>query len=1722
MARFDPSVQYWGDSVSCFTIVLDPCIRTKADLKQCMVSQPSEYPAIRVYAKRRDSGGQQPMLVDGSSSSGAGAAGGAGSGVSVKVVAALFDNSSFEPSEAIQTVMSVLPNWERQLGEKLSAAEGKANGAAAQNGTISHVPSGIVGSVPARAEQHGQPQVNGLPGPLPPPPPPPPPITKAHTPTSRQIDKGRPLGPRDQLKRHMESFPSRPPQATLKDLVDYIFAENVVGPDQRKMITEIVQKFLHDEIKHQDVYMHIGNVIGADFLQSCIRVVHKNIRDKMTAGGHHPHAPQHDGYPPPGGSRGLTNGVGRREMDARNVRRENVVLPRAGAAPSHASANGAVNAGRGAPMPKSQWEKTSWIHVDAIKKKSVLGPNAGHAMLVNPEKFEAYFFGGQAKDDASFSNLWVLDLRTFRSRRVECGGDRPPNRSLHTVNYISRHAAGQVLLFGGLGDDGRCLKDIHCLELAEFRWTLKQAFGSSQPSARYGHTAAVWPPESEIPGRDKDSEFLFVFGGHSAVSELNDFFAFHIESSTWVKVDTGRQTSGPSKRFAHKWDWSGLKTIILFGGCCGRADGGSAALQGSNETWKFEVEAAEPNTLEVRGTWSIIPTRETPAGRWGHGLGFMSHVIEKKGRKNVDRCLIVVGGESEDQQRRKAGHGVVALNLKTNQWEKLEHITPVAVGEGGADGASFAPRKDFAFLFYEANPFWSPVENASGLPKEKMVPAPCILLHGGTDTRNTVLGDTWILSLVGPNPLDFYDKSMLHRPPLTPRQPEASPTEGMPEPVDDSLIQRTIVEAQMSGGKRPVDYTGFDCTPSLLYSLTTIQRWFLGAVAHLVDNAITHPPDPHRSERLLEIRIEHKTIPNSGKTALLVSDNGFGMEESTFHRFLHYWGDPSDTPGKSHQYGMGFKMAFARIARNCLVVTKAKHTMSVGLLSLELLEEAGVRRGIGAPTLSWNRATRSLTSGRDVRTIMMFYDTRPWTDLDHLYEADACLRIPHNAKTHKAHTMHQTTPTPQPPPPAPAAEGREQNGDHEGSKEPPLKRVKDDSATMMDVDVAASGGGGAPEATSVLDVCERFPFWSDARGSPDYCMATYLFWLYLTPPDQTPKVALYVQGTRLTDPRVEQQLLKVEDSDMPDAAPSPAPVPASAPTPAPPQSEAPPPAPAQGPTAPAPPPAAAAAAAEPASTPASEAPQPAPAAAAAAAGPPDMEAYVNEWIRAASTDSSQPFHPYVTKGGGLCATIVQDMLCLIAFLPPSPAPLATITLQQLDSFVASEHLKDARRETRATWSDESIEEFKGCIIRSRPDEVEGKEEQGAADGASVQAAAAASAAAAAAPPSPSSPAPARPSGDTMDIDRQETTDEPLPPPPPQQHQPQQQQQPSPPPPSLPAPTADQPPTTLVDVLTHRLHCAVELNYLFTPSDQAEGGWGMLGFINKPPNHTMRATQDRLCVSEAGVLLYHKKRLIRRLEGPFPADPALLSPKPQPAVWRKVVDGSETVDRRYVHVGVDDPAAIDFGLTAVIQVPDWMLATVTKQEFIYENNLVWRTFNHKLRKLLQSYLRVAADEDLLQQWKAKRQADFDASGPICRRQPSPPCNRSPPSEARYAPMLIHPRRSLWPEKKRPAPASSNNGSSVEGDNNAAPPSSDRPAQAPSAAPAAAATAGESAPGPHQQPQPAPQVARGVSMRELLERVRRVNDAVGATNPNPSPNHPNPSMTVREWLTRMEEE
>ncbi|XP_952592.1 uncharacterized protein TA11450 [Theileria annulata] len=119
-------------------------------------------------------------------------------------------------------------------------------------------------------------------------------------------------------------------------------------------------------------------------------------------------------------------------------------------------------------------------------------------------------------------------------------------------------------------------------------------------------------------------------------------------------------------------------------------------------------------------------------------------------------------------------------------------------------------------------------------------------------------------------------------------------------------------------------------------------------------------------------------------------------------------------------------------------------------------------------------------------------------------------------------------------------------------------------------------------------------------------------------------------------------------------------------------------------------------------------------------------------------------------------------------------------------------------------------------------------------------------------------------------------------------------------------------------------------------------------------------EDRVC--EAGVLLYYKGRLIRRLEGNFPAamdelESAKLPPK-------------ASLFRGNMY---------RFALTAIINVPNWLVPSITKQEFIHENNRVFLTFKAKLIRLLSEYCKVCMDEHKRHSWyleKLKQIVDYD--------------------------------------------------------------------------------------------------------------------------------------------------
>ena len=72
--------------------------------------------------------------------------------------------------------------------------------------------------------------------------------------------------------------------------------------------------------------------------------------------------------------------------------------------------------------------------------------------------------------------------------------------------------------------------------------------------------------------------------------------------------------------------------------------------------------------------------------------------------------------------------------------------------------------------------------------------------------------------------------------------------------------------------------------------------------------------------------------------------------------------------------------------------------------------------------------------------------------------------------------------------------------------------------------------------------------------------------------------------------------------------------------------------------------------------------------------------------------------------------------------------------------------------------------------------------------------------------------------------------------------------------------------SVYQTLKKNLHSSIELPYLFTPSDSMQNCYIIMGFLSNP----IDINQNKTKRCEAGVLLYFKNRLIRRIESVFPA------------------------------------------------------------------------------------------------------------------------------------------------------------------------------------------------------------------------------------------------------------
>ncbi|CAL5065751.1 unnamed protein product [Urochloa decumbens] len=129
--------------------------------------------------------------------------------------------------------------------------------------------------------------------------------------------------------------------------------------------------------------------------------------------------------------------------------------------------------------------------------------------------------------------------------------------------------------------------------------------------------------------------------------------------------------------------------------------------------------------------------------------------------------------------------------------------------------------------------------------------------------------------------------------------------------------------------------------PEFLHSNATSHKWPFGAVAELLDNAV----DEIENGGATRILVDKITDKRNGSPALLVQDDGGGMDPDSLRRCMSFGFSEKQSESSIGQYGNGFKTSTMRLGADVIVFSRCIKnggpTQSIGLLSYTFLVETG-------------------------------------------------------------------------------------------------------------------------------------------------------------------------------------------------------------------------------------------------------------------------------------------------------------------------------------------------------------------------------------------------------------------------------------------------------------------------------------------------------------------------------------------------------------------------------------------------------------------------------------------------------------------------------------------------------------------------------------------------------------------------------------------------------------
>nr|XP_011468284.1 PREDICTED: MORC family CW-type zinc finger protein 4-like [Fragaria vesca subsp. vesca]XP_011468285.1 PREDICTED: MORC family CW-type zinc finger protein 4-like [Fragaria vesca subsp. vesca] len=125
--------------------------------------------------------------------------------------------------------------------------------------------------------------------------------------------------------------------------------------------------------------------------------------------------------------------------------------------------------------------------------------------------------------------------------------------------------------------------------------------------------------------------------------------------------------------------------------------------------------------------------------------------------------------------------------------------------------------------------------------------------------------------------------------------------------------------------------------PMFLHSNATSHKWAFGGIAELLDNAVDEIQNG-----ATYVSIDKSSTPWDGKPALLIKDDGGGMDPEAIRRCMSFGFTDKNSKLTIGQYGNGFKTSSMRLGADAMVFSRHRSlTQSVGLLSYTFLRRLG-------------------------------------------------------------------------------------------------------------------------------------------------------------------------------------------------------------------------------------------------------------------------------------------------------------------------------------------------------------------------------------------------------------------------------------------------------------------------------------------------------------------------------------------------------------------------------------------------------------------------------------------------------------------------------------------------------------------------------------------------------------------------------------------------------------